>query len=141
MPAFSVTTDGSVYDPDQLPKYSSPTPADRQQAAAFLNVMRNEPLGQWSDNRWKQAQHLDGIIYVAIRAIRNLAGGASYQVFRRSRRDKNRTTFGPGNTVAKAMASSQASGRDEEYTPFDDDDHPLCHLVSHPNETETFGDR
>lgn len=131
---------GNSYDTEQLPKYSTPTPAERQTAAAYLAYQRAEPPGYPTDNRWKQVQHLDGIIYVAIRAIRNLASGATYQVLRKSKDDNDRTTFGPGNTIGKSLASSQMTGQDEEYIPFADEDHPLCHLIARPNPTETFGE-
>lgn len=131
---------GNTYDTEQLPKYSTPTPSERQTAAAYLAYQRSEPPGYPTDNRWKQAQHLDGIIYVAIRAIRNLASGATYQVLRKNKADNDRTTFGPGSAIAKAVASPQMTGMDEDYTPFVDEDHPLCHLIARPNPTETFGE-
>jgi hypothetical protein len=111
-----------------------------QSAAAYLHVLQSDPPGGWSADRWQQALHLRGIIYIAIRAIRNLAGGATYEVYQRRRRNRNKTTFGSGSAVAKSLPSPQAQGRDEDYTPFDDDDHPLVRLVHHPNQTETFGE-
>src|SRR5690348_15505345 len=121
-------------------KFADPPPGDRKAAAAYREVLLADPPGQSTDNRFKQAQHYTGIIYVAIRAISNLASGATYEVVQRRKDDAEKSTFGPGNTFAKALPSPQVHGRDEEYTPVDDDDHPLCKLLSRPNPNETFGE-
>jgi hypothetical protein len=139
MHAFSVDTSGNVYDPD-APKYADPGPGERKAAAAFRHMLRADPPAQPTDNRWKQAQHLKGVIYVAIRAVRNLAAGATYEVVRRKQKHKARATFGPGNTFAKALPGPQMHGKDEDYTPFEDEDHPLARMVKRPNPNETFGE-
>lgn len=138
-PAFSITTDGRTFDPD-APKYAQPSPAEKQALASFRQVLRSDPIGFQTDNRQKQAQHLKGIIYVAISRIRNLASGSSYEVYQRKRKRSARSVFGGNGSFAKSVASPQAQGRDEEYTPFDDEDHPLVRMLKRPNPNETFGE-
>lgn len=121
------------------PDHSTPDPAQREQGRMFVQVMRRQPPGTWGDNRWEQVNHYKGIIYIAIRAVMSLAGGASYEVLKRKRRKRSRTTF-TRNTTTKAVALPQMDGRDEEYTPLEDYDHPLAKLTRRPNPNETFGE-
>jgi portal protein len=123
----------------RLPATASLQPTDRVPGALLLENYRSEPVGSWAGNRGKQAEHYRGIIFIAIRAVCNLAGGATYQVYRKAKKVKPKTTFGP-NVVAKSVASPQATGRDEDYLPFDDEEHPLCKILSRPNPHETFGE-
>jgi hypothetical protein len=115
-------------------------PAQVRQAAGFLRYLRADPPGVWGDDRNAQVAHFRDVIYIAVREVMNLAGGATYRVSRRTKSRRGRATFGPGGSVAKSQPSAQAQGRDEDYTPLDDDDHPLCKVLARPNPNETFGE-
>lgn len=115
-------------------------PLQLRQAASLLRVMRSEPPGVWGDNRDEQVKHFRDVIYIAIREVMGLVGGSTYQVSKRRKPRRGKTTFGPGSTVAKSSPSSQSQGRDEDYTPFDDYDHRLCGMLARPNKNEVFGE-
>lgn len=120
------------------PARREPDPA-RRSAAVLLDTFRRDPPGAWSDNRQVQAQKFRGVPYVAIRAIMDLFGSCTTQVVRR-KKNRNKSTFGPGGAVAKALPTAGAQSRDEEYTPFTDLGHPLPRLIARPNGSETFGE-
>lgn len=105
-------------------------PAERRQAAGLLAYRRMDPPGGWSDNRLLQSQKYSGVPYIAIQSILDLVGSCTYQIVRRK---KNRP-------VKKALPTAHAQGSDEEYTPFDDLDHPLAKMVVRPNNQQTFGE-
>jgi hypothetical protein len=115
-------------------------PAQRRVGLYNLEARRRDLPGGWSDNRWEQVNHFKGVIYVAVRAVMDLVGGASYEVQRRRRPDRKRTTFGPGGRVAKSASGLQQGGHAEDYEPLDDWDFPLCRRVRCPNPQQTFGE-
>ena len=115
-------------------------PAARAQGFHFLEYLRSEPIGTWTDDRWRQAQHFRSVPYIAIECVMALVRGSTSELFRRRRRDARRTTFGPGGATSKAVTPGLDRGRDDEYTPFHDEDFPLSRLLSRPNPTETFGE-
>lgn len=123
----------TVYSHELLGKRKR-EPYQLQSAGQLLDTFRREPAGAWSDNRFEQVQHFRDVIYVAIRSIMDLIGGADFAVQRRRKPNRRRTTFG------KSVAATQQHGRDEDYTPFDDADHPLAKLLHRPNCTETMGE-
>ncbi len=118
---------------------AKPGKADFVTAAAFRDTLERNAPGSWSDNRLRQVEHFRSVPYIAIRAIMDLVGGASYQLLRRNRKPKGKTTFGP-NVVAKSANKGQSQGRDEDYTPFEDYDHPLSQLIRKPNPNESMGE-
>jgi hypothetical protein len=102
------------------PDRSTPTASDRAQGAAFLDVRRRDPPGGWSDNRLAQVQHDRSAIYIAVRRVMGLVSGAHVAVLQKKKKV----------TVKKSAGSGpQRHGRDEDYTPLDDHDHPLCRLL------------
>jgi hypothetical protein len=129
----------SAYSDDAYPDPGERDPVQLRQGAAFLNVLRHTPAGAWADNRWEQVQHYNGPIYTAVRRIMSLFFGSTYRVMRRRKPRRGRTTFGPGKSVAKSVSGAMRLGRDEDYVPFEDADHPLCALIRRPNNSDTFG--
>lgn len=127
----------SIYSHDITPTHSEP---QKKQGHDFLAFLRSEPLGAWSENRWAQVQHFRSVVYIAIECIMGLIRGATCEVARRKKARRNRTTFGLRGLVAKALPTSEQHGTDEDYVPFTDEDHPLVHLLSRPNTSETFGE-
>lgn len=113
-------------------------PAQRKQGFNFLQYLRSDPPGGWTDNRYVQAQHYRGVPYIAIDCIMALVRGSSFEFLKKKKRDRNRSTFGPGLT--KALPTPQQRGQDEDYTPFADEDFVPSRLVSRPNGSETFGE-
>lgn len=122
-------------------KAPSPPPQDLAAAVALLETFRSDPPGWWADNRFEQVKHFVGLTYIAINAVMDAHYGATVQVMQRQRRDAGRITFGPGGTVAKALPGAHSQANDEEYTPFDDDDHPLMKWINYPNEHQCFADQ
>ena len=115
-------------------------PQQRKQGAELLTLLRHQNVGGWSDDRWEQVRHFTGVPFVAIKAIMDLVGGATFQVVKRKKHKGNRTTFGPNGTVSKALPTAHAHARDDAYVPFDDRGHPLAKLADQPNPVETFGE-
>lgn len=134
--ADTIYSDGS-FDPDRRAK---PPEADWRTARDFRNLAIADPPGQWASNRYQQARRLTGTVYVAVQAIMDLAGGSSVTLLRRVRKAASRTTFGPGDSVAKSTPLSQQRGRDEDYVPFEDYDHPLAKMTRTPNPNESMGE-
>lgn len=132
----TVYSDGS-FDPD---KRAQPPASDWRTARDFRNLLTADPPGVWADNRFRQVEHFRSVPYIAITRVMGLVGGASCPLMRRNRKPKNKTTFGPNGTIAKATPTSQQQGRDEDYTPFEDYDHPLAKLVRSPNPNESMGE-
>lgn len=133
MSAFTLYSDKpTISAPAKQRKYTDP--GQHQAAAWMLDTFRRQPPGAWSDNRWEQVAHYRDVIYVAIRSIMDLISGADFCVSRKKRKSKNRTTF------MKSGGATQAHGRDEDYIPFEDYDHPLARLTRRPNEVETMGE-
>jgi phage portal protein BeeE len=125
---------GSIYSHDILPARSSPDEGQRSTGYALLETLRRDPPGAWATNRWEQVQHYNDVIYIAIRRIMDLVGGSSFEIYRRKRQKTNKTTF------SKSVVTSQTQGRDEDYIPFQDRDHPLHKLITRPNPVDTFGE-
>ena len=132
----TVYSDGRGFDPDARAK---PTTADFRTAAQFRDYLEMDPPGSWSENRDRQVAHYRSVPYIAIQKVMGLVGGSSYQLMRRNRKPKGKTTFAPG-VVAKSTPQAQQQGRDEEYTPFEDYDHPLAALIRCPNPNESMGE-
>lgn len=128
------------YYSHQLPDMAAQTdPVQRTTAFMFLEALRRELPGWQTTNRWNQSQHFTQIVYIAIRAIMDLIGGSNTQVMRRKRPHRNRSTFhGPGGFI-KSMPGEHHS-QSEEYTPFDDIEHPLGKLSQYPNPVESMGE-
>jgi len=114
-------------------------PAQLKQGWAYLEALRRNPPGQWGADRWEQVNHFKDIIYVAGRRVMSLFFAATYTPARRKRPRRGKTTFGPAGTVAKSVGQSSREGRDEDYTPIDDCDHPLYRLATRPNPHESMG--
>ena len=114
-------------------------PAQLKQGWVYLEALRRNPPGQWGADRWEQVNHFRDIIYVAGRRVMSLFFAATYTPARRKRPRRGKTTFGPGGTVAKSVGRSAREGRDEDYTPIDDCDHPLYRLATRPNPHESMG--
>lgn len=131
--AESYHSDGRVTGGDR-------DPLQLRSAAAMLRTLRSDPPGGWGADRHEQVKHFRDVTFIAIRAVMDLVGSASYQVSKRRRPGRGKSTFGPGGTVAKSSSATQAQGRDEDYTPLDDCDHPLCKVVARPNPNEVFGE-
>jgi hypothetical protein len=125
------------FDPGARAKLS---PGDYRAATSYHTMLRADPPGMSWDDRLRQVQHFKSVPYIAIRAVMDLVGGASYQLLRRNRKPKGKTTFAGNGTVAKSSSHGQQQGRDEDYTPFDDYDHPLSCLVRKPNPNESMGE-
>ncbi len=119
---------------------ATPPKQDFLAAAYYHDYVKRDMPGAWGENRWRQVEHYRSVPYIAIQKIMGLVGGASYQIMRRNRRPKGRTSFGTNGTVAKSTPEPQQQGRDEEYTPFDDYDHPIARLVRRPNPNESIGE-
>lgn len=121
------------------PDRAEPDPQQRAMGSALLETFRRDLPGAWGDNRFLQSDKFRGAVHVAIKAVMDLVGSCSVQVLRRKRKARGRTTFA-GKTVAKALPTPHAQASDEEYTPFEDEDHRLCKLVDRPNEQETISE-
>jgi len=136
--AYSATVySDPAFDPDARAKPPRP---HWETARNFLSLLERDLPGQWSDNRRRQVEHFRSVPYIAIRAIMDLVGGSSYQLMRRTMAPRGTTTFGPGGFVSKSTPQGQQQGRDEDYTPFDDYDHPLAELIRCPNPNESMGE-
>jgi hypothetical protein len=131
---------GETYYSDGRVERSNPDPAAKMQAAGFLALQRRNPPQVSTDNRLSQSRHFHGVSYIAIKARMDLAGSCTYELLKRRKPNRNKSTFGPGGTVAKAVSSAQQSGRDEDYTPFDDLDFAPARLMANPNPNETAGE-
>jgi hypothetical protein len=126
----------TAFDPAARAK---PSAADFQTTALFRDSLERDIPGSWSDNRLRQVEHFRSVPYIAIRAVMDLVGGSTFQLLRKRRKPKGKTTFGPG-VVAKSTPQTQQQGRDEDYTPFEDYDHPLSGLMRRPNPNESMGE-
>lgn len=115
-------------------------PVTRRQGAAYLSLLRKDPPGQSTANRLGQASHFNGVVSIAIKARMDLMGSCSFQVLKKRKSSKGKSTFGPRGTVAKSIGSTQNQGRDEDYVPVDDLDFPLARMMSRPNPNETQGE-
>lgn len=135
-----MSTEPVTYLSHDWPTRATPDAQQRQQGFVFLQTMRRSPPGTGTDNRWEQVRHYRGVVYIAIRAIMSLAGGATYECLKRKKRHRGRTTFGPRGSVAKSVALPQSHGRDEDYVPVDDLEHPIAARLERPNPNETFGE-
>lgn len=131
---------GPTYYSDGRHERADAPPADRVQAAGYLAVQRRDPPAQATVNRAEQVRHFHGVPYIAVKAITDLAGSCHYQLLKRRKARRNRTTFGPGGAVTKSVPGTQQQGRDEDYTPVDDLDFPPARLMSRPNPNETAGE-
>ncbi len=118
----------------------TPDPAQRKQAAGFLALQRAAPPAQATANRYAQANSFHGVAYIAIRKRMGLIGSCSYQLLKRRKADRKRTTFGPGGTVSKSLPGSQRQGQDEDYVPVDDLDFAPARMLHEPNQNETMGE-
>lgn len=125
-----------AWDPDARAK---PPKADHLAAALFRDSLERDAPGAWSSDRMRQALHYVGVPHIAIRAVMNFMRSCSYVPMKRKRKNRNRTTFGPNNVVAKASVGQQSQGRDEDYVPFEDEDHPVCRMAKRPNPNESIG--
>lgn len=138
LPVYSSTVySEGIFAPDARAR---PSEADFLQAGAYWNLLRKDPPAQATDNRWRQVDKYRSVPYIAIQRIMSLVGGAHYDLLVK-KPPTFRTTFGPGNSVAKATPTGTQHGRDEDYLPFDgDDDHPLAKLCREPNPNESMGE-
>jgi HK97 family phage portal protein len=104
-------------DPEAIP----PNPANDRQLALLYELGRRNMAGQWTDNRLEQAQHLRGIVYVAIRAIATAMESCKISVQERR------------------QSQEGAEGDDEDWVPVKSS-HPLAQLLTDPNPRDTCAD-
>jgi hypothetical protein len=132
---------GRAKQPTQTPQDEQfeRDPMQKQTGFALLNLLRHSNIGGWSDDRNTQVQKFEGVTYIAIRAVMDLIGGSTFQIVRKKKPRRNRTTFTPG-PFTKAITNSNSHAHDDDYVPFDDVDHPLVRLIERPNPHQTFGE-
>lgn len=135
-----LTCMGESYYSDGRHEQAKPDPTTRAHGAAYLSLLRRDPPGSSNVNRLGQANHFNGVVSIAIKARMDLMGLCSFQVIKKRKASKGKTTFGPKGTVAKSIGGTQNQGRDEDYTPVDDLDFPLSRMMSRPNANETQGE-
>lgn len=81
----------------------------------LIQAMRSDAPGGWSDDRWEQSKHFNGIAYVCIHRKSEQLSQAEFQVFHKD----------PTHPDGKRPASSS---------------HPLVRLLERPNRDDSFGD-
>lgn len=126
------------FDPEARAK---PDPASLLAARSYHTLLTAQPpAGSWGADPHRQTDHYTGIPFIAIRAANNHLRGASFLPMKRRRKVRDKTTFGPGDSVAKSTGQTQSQGRDEEYVPLDDYDNPVASICRHPNPNESIGE-
>lgn len=86
--------------------------------AKLLEAFRSRGPGGWTDDRWEQARHFDGITYVAVHRANEQLFNAEFQVFER---DDNAPD-------GKKPVNKRHPG------------YELVKLLEHPNKEDCFGD-
>lgn len=121
-------------DPSWLPSPEGrPPESDRRQADVYRELMRRDPPGAWSSNRYLQSQQYVGTQYIAIKATWSWLAG-SHVVVERERPEP----IHKSHRVRKA-ASPGGMGRDDRYHPVESSD-DLARLFKRINPTDTFQD-
>ena len=97
--------------------------------AAFkrlLQAMRSMAPGGWSDDRWEQSKHENGIVYAAIHRKAEQMGVAEFQVFKRDHED-------PDGKRPVTPKDPPEGGR--PLPPY-----ALVELLQNPNNDDSFGE-
>lgn len=103
---------------------------------ALADQMRRDVPGQWTDNRFEQANHYRGVIYIAIRALMDAILSSTVQLNRKHRKF-HATSL---RRLEKAMPTPNAQSESEQFRPFDEPGHSLVKLLDQPNRTDTFNE-
>lgn len=95
--------------------------------ARLLSALRSRSPGGWSDDRYEQSRHFNGIQYVVIHRTCEQLAQADFQVFRRD----------PKHPDGKrpVMPDDPPEGGRFNVRPYD-----LVRLLQNPNRTDSFGD-
>lgn len=130
------------YDRNYGPVSAPPNPATVQARAYLLDVMQRGLPGYPTDDRHLQSQKFTGLVYTAVRPLMRAVRKADVVLLKRSRKRRNRTTFGPGSTVAKSMSAGYGKSSRDDYVPADPG-HPVARVLDRPQQadgSETLGD-
>lgn len=126
---------------DELPTEYDPRKRNRAKmspsAQVLLHNLRADPPGQPSDNRLQQSQHYKGVIYIAIRALRDAISAATIKVTKKRLQHSGLLRKG---TVTKSMPTPGTHPDDHEQEVITDPRHSLVRLIDRPNEQDTFAD-
>ena len=125
-----IPTDGDGVDPRR--KRAAEVTASAQ---VLLRNLRANPPGQPTDNRLAQSQHYHGVIYIAIRALRDAIAAATIKVTKKRLQHSR-----PIGTVRKAVPTPGTMPDDHEQETVTDPRHSLVRLIDRPNGQDTFAD-
>lgn len=113
----------------------------------LADQMRRDIPGQWTDNRYEQANHYRGVIYVAIRAVMDALYSSTVQLNRKHRkyhatslRRLEKAHIQSTRALEEKALPNPHGSEDEQFRPFDDPGHSLVKLIDQPNRTETFNE-
>jgi hypothetical protein len=127
-PVYSDGIDRAPRDPQQL-----------RQGWGYLEALRRNVPGQWSDNRWEQVNHFKDVIYVAGRRIMSLFFGSTYAACARKRPSPRQDHLRPRRFGREGGRRVLARGPGPGLPAIDDPEHPLARLLSRPNPHESMG--
>lgn len=104
-------------------------------AHVLLRNLRANPPGQPTDNRLQQSQHYHGVIYIAIRALRDAIAAATIKVTKKRLQHSK-----PLGTVRKSVPTPGTQPDDQDQEALTDPRHSLVRLIDRPNNQDTFAD-
>lgn len=130
MPDYTPTPDGNPSDP-RFQRRAEVTAS----AKVLLRNLRANPPGQPTDNRLAQSQHYHGVIYIAIRALRDAIAAATIKVTKKRLQHSK-----PLGTVRKSVPTPGTRPDDHEQETLSDPRHTLVRLIDRPNGQDTFAD-
>jgi hypothetical protein len=122
---------------------TAPVPEQVRQGRAYLlDVMQRGLPGYPTDDRYLQSQKFTNLVYASVKPLMRAVRKADVVCLKRTKKRRNRTTFGPGSTVAKSLSAGYGKSQRDDYVPVDAG-HPVARVLDRPQQrdgTETLGD-